>query len=229
MMNIKKILLVSAGVFFVMSTAVFAKENPRLEQFNQAARQRAETAKQQVLQKRAAMQARIQSAKDAAKERIAEVSDQKKREAATKIVDRLNHVNDVWTDHFTNVLDRLDAVLQKVKSRTEIVSATSADVTTVNAAITNAENKISAARTAVAGQAAKTYALDSSALSGIDQTTLVSGLRSQFKTLRDQLFGDLAKLRDGAMRDARMAVQNAIQTLVTVPNVDQEPADPTNN
>ena len=166
--------------------------------------------------------------------KIGQIKDQRKQQAATKIANQLSHTNEVWTDHMTNVLDRLDAILQKIKSRADKAQANGQDITAITTAINNAESKITAARSAVADQAKKTYVVDTSSITGATSTTsgqnsLVSKLRTQFMSLRDQLFKDLTSLRDGAMKDARQSVQDAFQALSQVPNVDKEPATNQNN
>ena len=50
----------------------------------------------------------------------------------------------------------------------------------------------------------------------------MQSLRKSFQTLHSSLFKDLFALRDGAMKDARGAVQNALQTLGTIPGVDED-------
>ncbi len=150
---------------------------------------------------------------------------------AEQIVNQLERLNKVWTDHFTNVLNHLDTVLQKIKTRADKASANSQDVSGVNAAIQAAETTISNARSAVEAQAKKTYTVDLTAVnSGIATTTAATGqnqlvinLRAQFKVVRDQLMKDLFGLRDGLMKDSRLAVQNALQLLSKIPKVNEEP------
>src|SRR3990167_5757261 len=172
--NVKKytfVLGMSAVLLF--STAfVFAQDqNTRLEDLKRAAQTRAQEAKQQVQQLREQAQDKAKQMREDSKQKINKIKDQKKRDAAVRIADQLNHINQVWTDHFANVLDKLDATLQKIKSRTEKASAAGRDVSTVNTAIQNAENAIASARTAVANQAQKTYTVDTTAITQATSTT----------------------------------------------------------
>lgn len=160
----------------------------------------------------------VQQMKENARKRIDAVKDQAKRTAANNIVDRINHVNQVWTNHFMRVLDHLSAVLEKIKSRAQKAADNGNDVASVNAAIQKATDAIATAKTAVQAQAQKEYVIDTATIAApanttAGQTNLVVRLREQFKTLRDQLFQDLTFVRDGVMRDARVAVQDALQAL----------------
>lgn len=171
----------------------------------------------------------IQQMRQKAQERIAAVKNQAKRQAANNIVDQVNRISKVWTKHFMNVLDHLTAVLEKIKTRTQKAADNGNDVTSVNTAIQKATDAIAAAKTVVEAQAQKEYVIDTTSITtpantAVGQTNLVARLREQFKTLRDQLFQDLTALRDGVMKDARTAVQDALQALKQIPNVDREPA-----
>lgn len=223
-------LIVFMAGLLMLSAGLAHAENPRLEQLREAAKARAEQTQERILQLRQQAQERMAQAKENAKNRINQISDAKKRAIAQRIVDQLNHVNQVWTNHFANVLDRLDDVLQKIQSRTDKVAANGTDVSSVATAIQKAKTAIATARTAVTAQAQKTYALNLSTIpQGTDQGALVSQLRNQFKTLHEQLRKDLTALRDGVIKDARQAVHDALQALRQLPHVDEEPATNTQN
>lgn len=233
--NLNKYILVSGtAAALLFSTSFIFAQNTRLDDLLRIAQTRSQQARQQIQQLREQAQAQAKQIRDNAKQKIIQVRDERKKTAAEKIESQFDRINMVWTDHFTNVLDRLDALLQKIESRTEKASANGQDMTATKIAIQNAVNKIAAARTTVANQAQKTYVVDATAITGststeIGQVNLVSKLREQFKTLRDQLFRDLTLLRDGAMKDARTAVQDSLKALSQVPNVDEEPEASSNN
>jgi len=200
-------------------------QRKRLEALKTEAQTRAREAAVKIKEARTNAQARVKAAREEGKKKIQELKDTKKREAATKIVAQLDRINKNWTDHFTKVLDRLDAVLQKIKSRSEKAAANGKDISTVTTAITDAQAKIDAARTAVAAQAQKTYVLDTTVIvdpNTSGQDNLMAGLRTQFKTLKEQLHKDLTTLRDGAMKDARKAVADVLLKLSNIPGVDGE-------
>ena len=183
---------------------------------------RAEKEKERIKDLREKAESRVKEMRQKVQEKIARIKDAKKQEAATKITNQLERVNKVWTEHFSNVLDRLDAILQKITSRTQKAKENGKDVAAVESAIQKAQVAIKTARDAVALQAQKSYVIDAStAGEGEDQEALVASLRAAFKALKEQLMADLKALRDGAMKDARTAVADALKTLISIPGVDQ--------
>ena len=224
----------SAAVLLFAAGAVFAK-GTRLAELMEAAKERAQNTAGQIKQLRQEGQERAKEIREAQKEKINRLKDQNKRQAADKIAGQLAHINQTWTDHFTRVLDHLDAILQKIRNRAEKASADGKDISTVTAAIQKAEDAIASARLAVAAQAQKTYVLSAGALADTatsavdDQENLLRGLKDEFKRLRSALFRDLALLRDGPMRDARTSLFDALQALSQIPDVNGEPAKNSNN
>lgn len=236
MKNLHKYIFTASVATSLLLSAGFAlAQTPtRLEELREAAEARAQKARGEVQGRRDEAQVKIKEHRENVRERIAQIKDQQKQKAAEKITNQMDHINDVWTNHFVNVLDRLDAVLQKIKSRTEKAGANGADVSGVNTAIASAETAIATARTAVALQAEKTYvptipSLTENTSTTIGQDNLVGELRKSFKELRNQLFADLTALRDGVMKDTRIAVKDAARALSQIPHVDEEPAVNTNN
>ena len=53
-------------------------------------------------------------------------------------------------------------------------------------------------------------------------------LRTAFQELHKTIFNDLKALRDGEMKNARSAVQGALQALSQVPKVDDDNDDTSN-
>ena len=174
-------------------------------------------------------QARVKQIRQELKQKIGQIKDKTKQDLGNKIMDQIDHINKAWTDHFTNVLNKLETILGKIQTRTQKAASGGANVTEVNAAISKAGVAIVTARTAVLSQSQRTYAINTSTITGetssvSGQNGLVSTLRTRFQLLKDQVLKDLFTLRDGAMKDARNAVQDAFRALSKVPNVDKEPA-----
>lgn len=232
MSKIKKYILVAGGAGILLLSAAFVyAHTSRLEELKEKAMMRSQQARERMEDLREQAKNRAQQARENAQKKISQIKDQKQKEAANRIASQFDRINQVWTDHFTNVLDRLDAILQKIKSRAEKAAANGQDVSLANTAIQKAGNAISTARTAVLNQAQKTYIVDTTNITSTEssQSNLVSQLRVQFKSLRDKLLGDLKSLRDGAMKDARRAVKDAWRALSQVPKVDEEPDTNSNN
>lgn len=148
------------------------------------------------------------------KDKISKLRDGKKKQIATRLDEQLARLNAQWIDNFNNVLNRLSEVLGKVELRSSKAEMAGKDVTAVKTAIQNAKTAIETARTAVEFQAKKTY----TATFGSE-----SELGAAFKAIKEQLHSDLTSLRDGAMKGAREAVQNALQALKGVSKVNEEP------
>lgn len=173
-----------------------------------------EEAKNRLETVRSEAREKAKAAREEFKQKIQKVKDEKKRMAAERLEEQLNKLNKRWTDHFSNVLNHLENVLAKIEIRIQKAQANGRDVTTVKAAVEKARVAIKAARDAVAVQAAKVYTV---------KFESEDKLRAVFQTAKEQLHRDLTSLRDGAMKDAKQAVQDAIQELRKVKNVDDEP------
>ena len=144
-------------------------------------------------------------------------------------------MNKKWTDRFTEQLGHLGNVLLKIQERADIAATNGKDVSAVNTAIQAATTAIAAAKAVVTAQAAKTYTLHASAVGTADATDTTNGqdelikkLRTAFQELHKTIFNDLKALRDGEMKNARSAVQGALQALSQVPKVDDDNDDTSN-
>lgn len=185
---------------------------------------------QQVKQLREQAQVKVQQIKEKVQQKLTKIKNQQKQQLAKKIANQLDHLNEVWTDHFIQVLDHLDLVLQKIQTRTDKAASNGKNVTAVTSAIQTAKTAITTARTSVTAQAQKTYTISdttidagvTSAATTAGQEKIMQNLRAQFKTIKDQLQKDLFALRDGVIKDARTAVQNVLQELIKIPGVNQE-------
>lgn len=180
--------------------------------------------------------ARMTAQREKAAKRLAEVQDKIKQQTAERIAEQFGKTNEKWTNHFLQLLERYDAIMEKIQERASIAASAGNDVTGVTSAIQSATDAIANARTLVVAQAAKTYVLDASTVTTVFATTtpngqaeLIKSLRSSFQTMHKNLFKDLFALRDGAMADARKAMQNAHQALSAIPSVDEDEDDDEEN
>ena len=180
--------------------------NTQLKKAQEAAKNRLEVAREEVKKTVEARQTEL-------KDKISKLRDGKKRQIATRLDEQMARLNIQWTNHFSNVLNRLLEILGKIELRTTKAETSGKDVTAVKTAIQNAKAAIETARTAVETQAKKTY---------IATFSSETGLGAAFKVVREQLRKDLFGLRDGAMKNSRKAVQNALQALKSVPKVDED-------
>jgi len=182
------------------SEAIKAKKtelNAQLKATQEAAKKRIEAAREEA---KKAVEARRTELKD----KISKLRDEKKKQIATRLDEQMARLNVQWTDHFSNVLNRLSEILGKIELRATKAETSGKDVTAVKTAIQNAKAAIETARTSVETQAKKTYVATFSS---------ETGLGAAFKAVKEQLKKDLFGLRDGAMKSSRDAVQSALQAL----------------
>lgn len=188
-----------------------------------------EEAKKRIETARESAKARIETQREKAKERLNDIRDNEKKQKVERLTEQFDNLNKKWTDNFIQQLDKLSSILIKIQERTDIAETNGKDTTAVNSAMQSAKTAITNAQTAVTAQASKTYTLNASSITATSAITTSSGqeeliksLRTQFQNLHKTLFKDLYALRDGVMKDARKAVQDALQTLGKIPKVDDD-------
>ncbi|HCR52714.1 TPA: hypothetical protein DIV48_03685 [Candidatus Kaiserbacteria bacterium] len=182
---------------------------------------------------RAEVRSRIDTEREKVSQRLTDIQDKAKREMAQRLAGQFDRLNETWTDHFMQQLDTYDALMRKIQARADAAQSAGNDVARTTVAIQSAASAIETARTAVTAQAAKTYELASSTIPMIATSTadgqqkILQSLRKSFQTLHTTLFKDLFALRDGPMKNARKAVQAALQTLGGTTGADGENATST--
>jgi hypothetical protein len=186
--------------------------------------QTAEAVRERVQTLRQETQTTMATQRERVTQRVAEIKDKVRQVRAQKLSGQFDNLNATWTDHFMNLLDRYEAIVQKIQTRADIAAGTGKDVTAVTAAIQTAKTAISDARAEVTTQVAKTYtptvADSEETTTQADQEVIIKNLRESFQNLHSTLFNDLFALRDGAMKNTRTAVQSALQSLSAIPGVD---------
>ncbi len=197
-----------------------------------------EAAKERMEAAREEAKNRVEAQREKAQQHLAEIKDKAKQEKAQSIANQFAHINKEWTDHFMEVLNKLDTIVGKIQKRADVAAASGKDVSSTIAAINTAKTAIDTARTAVITQSAKVYELNTSTSTAITvpttatttqngQNELVQNLRTAFKSLHATLFKDLFALRDGPVLAARKAVQAAAQSLIRIPGINEGTATTT--
>ncbi len=144
------------------------------------------------------------------KEKLQGIRDEQKKKRVEKLERELNELNERMTNHFSDVLDKLDKVLLNIKSRTDKAEAKGLDVSSVRTMIKSAEDAIAAARAATAVQAGKTYT---------PQITGVEGkLKVEVGQARQTLHRDLVAVRE-KVKLTREAVRRVATTLAQIRGV----------
>jgi len=152
---------------------------------------------------RAQHQESVEQKKTELKDRLKVIKDERKKEIVERVANNINQLNERSTNHLLNVLEHLDDILAKVRSRSEKAKQNGRNVSEVTPAIDAASSTIVLAQEAVRAQAAKVYNI-----SVEDEATL----RNVVGAARQQLENDIKAAR-GEVREARDRVHSAFEAL----------------
>lgn len=180
------------------------KAKATIEKQKEEFRQRIETKREEVKE-------RIQTKREELKQNLAKIKDERKKQIAERVYNNLNELNKRMTDHFVDVLNRLESAIEKINDRIAKAEANGKDVSTVKSAVANAEQAIAASRSAVENQSKKTYdfTFDSE-----------EALRLNIGKARQTLQSDIEIARKTVF-DSRDAVKKAAVALAQIPRVDE--------
>ena len=184
----------------------------RKEAFDKAReefRAKMETRKEEFKTKREAIKAEL-------KVKLGKIKDERKKEIVDRLDNKLADINARLTAHWAEALNHLSELVTKISSRADKAAANGADVSAVRTRITAAEAANAVAKSAVAAQAAKTYAI---------AITTEDKLKADVAAMRQTLNNDLKIVRD-AVQAARKAVEEAVKALKAVPKVDTATTTP---
>lgn len=174
-----------------------------LKGMRKEAKQKMETAredlKQKIEQKREELKDRIETKREELKERLKNIKDERKKLVVEKIDKRLGELNKKMTDHFVNVLNKLEDVLNRVEDRADKAEEKDIDVALIRTAIDSARGAIVDARESVEVQAGKVYSVE------VDTE---AKLRTDVGKARQALHADLKAVRE-VVKLARDAVHKA--------------------
>ncbi len=162
-------------------------------------------------EKKTELRERLEQKKIEIRERVqAFIADEQKQVIVERVYDQVNALNERLTGHYTEILDKLDAVLSGVLSRAGKAEAVGRDLSAVRSAVAEAQNMLVAARALVAEQAQKSYSFEISS----EET-----LRSDVGEARNLLREDLESVKE-KIREVHSAIREAAVSLAQVPNVD---------
>ena len=182
-------------------------EAKRMEAKNLMEQKKAEF-KNKVETARTELKTRIETKKQELKTKLAKIKDERKKQVVEKIDGQLDELSKRRLNHFSQVLEQIEKVLDKISGRSAKAKDNGRDVSTIETVITEAEKVIAASREAVKTQAGKTY---------IITITTETALRQDVSKARQALHADLVKVED-TVKAAREAVRKAATTLAQIPN-----------
>lgn len=155
---------------------------------------------------------RIEEKQKTLREKLQDIKEDRRKAIVENIDKRLDALNEQKTSHYAKALDQMDAVLGRIEERVQRAEAQEKDSAPAVAAITNAKNKIAAARSAVVVQAGKTYVIT---------ITTDAKLKDDVTKAREMLKADLVKVF-GSVKDARDAVHAAAVALAQAVKAEKE-------
>lgn len=150
---------------------------------------------------------RIEKRKAEIEEKLKKIRDERKKRIAPVINERLADLNKRLSNHFLDVLAKMEVVLANITTRTDKAEARGADVSAVREAIDAAHIAIAEARAAVEAQLEVVYEIN---IEGDEN------LRDAMRAFRDALHEDLRNVRE-KVKEAREAVRSAAVTLAQIP------------
>jgi len=184
---------------------------PEIRQIEKKAKDRFDDLKQNIRPASQGKKEEVESKKAQLKERLQKVKEQKKK-IVERISQQLDELNAGTTNHFSQVLDRLEKVLANIKIRVDKAEAHNWDVSAVRAMIKSAEEAIASARTAIEAQAVKTYTPEITGDEG--------KLKVEIGEARKALHRDLAAVRQ-KVKAAREFVKAVAKVLAQSPKIDE--------
>lgn len=135
---------------------------------------------------------------------LGEIKDVKKQATLKNLDERIAALNEKWTNHFNDVLGRLEGILAKIETRAEVLAGEGVDTTGVNAQIESAHAAIDLAQEAVIEQAGKTYVIDIEEEENLGENVSdsVRLLKADIKSVRDKV-----RIAKDAVREAYKALK----------------------
>lgn len=154
----------------------------------------------------------LKDRRDQFKEKLQIIRDEKKKALVERIDERISKLNKNYVAKFSEAVRKLEAILNGLKEKTAIFTASGANVSMVDNAIANAQTAIDSAKISLAEQEAKVYNIEVSSETGLKAN--VGRTVSQFrKDLRDV---------HKKIVDAKQAVRNVEKELAKIRREGQE-------
>ena len=188
--NKKVIFVFVLSIFFLLATVVNAQTITPIKSLKEQTQDLRQKTNQDIMQLKQDNRAAIKAKMDEYKTRIQAIKDERKKLLVERIDSKISNLNKKYTTHLSDVLTKLQMILDKVKA--DVIDPK------VLADITTAQSAIDAAKKLNDAQAAKQYVPDITT----DATlrTTVGSIVSQFRL---DLVAD-----HKAVVDAKQAVQN---------------------
>jgi hypothetical protein len=157
--------------------------------------------REEVNEKRAELKGAFAEERAQFAEQLENIENKERREAALRFADSINETNKRATDHYLDVVGRMDAILQAMIIRIQDAGAKGADIESVWPKVQEARAQIGIARGAVFAQVGVIYNIE-----GSEEEVLLSEMQKTRTFLYDSLKG----ARDEVQK-ARNAIADSIR------------------
>ncbi|MDZ4243933.1 MAG: IPT/TIG domain-containing protein [Candidatus Doudnabacteria bacterium] len=185
----------------------------RGEEFKARMEQKKAEFEERIEQKRADLKTRIEQKRAELRGRLQTIRDENKRRIVERIDRQMDALNERMLKHFEAVLNKLEGILSRISDRADRAESNGSDVSSVRSAITEAQDKIAAARSAITNQTGKTYTIE---ITGEER------LKVDVGSARRALHSDLVKVRE-TVKAAHAATKNAATALAKVKPITSHP------
>lgn len=142
-------------------------------------------------------------------QKLKNIKDVKKKQAVENVNDKILELNDRTTNHFLDVLTKLERALNNISSRIEKAEASGLAVSSAKTAIVDAQKAIDESKQAVKVQAEKIYSIS---------ITTENNLKVDVGKTRQSLHTDLKAVFE-TVKKAREAVHKTATTLAQIPKI----------
>jgi hypothetical protein len=189
------------------STSLIIKE--KRENMIQAVQEKREIFKDEIMSLREENKIKIEEKRTQLKNNLEVIKDEKKKIRIENVSKYISDLSVKFTAKSTTVIDKIEAALLAIESRTDKVNLTGVDVSAVRSLISSADTAIADARAALTNQISKTYTV-----TGTDEATIKTSLQSN----RDLLKKDI-EIVNTKIKAAHEAIRKAHNSLRVIPGV----------
>lgn len=195
------------GSFILFSALSFAQETTTTDMVPQQVKPtQVGQVSENIAERKRLIQQKNATAREQFTKKTAAITDESKKNAVERINTAFQTINERRTSAWANALDRLSAILERIKTKLEDLEKDGVDTSSAMALVTSAESAIANAVAAVETQAEKTYTLEI-----VDEQTLGEVVRPVVQQFKQDLRTTLVSIQS-----ARDAVRQAARGLATV-------------
>ncbi len=138
-------------------------------------------------EKRATSDALISSRREEFKKKVKGFIDEKKKSIVENLDSRINDMNKNRTAHFSEIIEKLTSILDKIEVKAKEMQAKGVDISRLSSAISDARSAINEASVAIETQAGKNYVINISTETNVknDVSTTIQLLKTDMQVVMD--------------------------------------------